>query len=233
LILYSADQQEKAKISLDDRFRWAATVAPLGRTVHLQQIENDNNAEGAWLASDTLHKIASQHELAGIVSASDNAVATILAHCVQMQSFGESPRELCCHDPCRLGLPEFLSGTEILNVYPNGFEVLSDHAEMLWGREAAGSKTRIMESHERSLDGSRFATTLSSDHNIVFDQVKIAKGQTTILIYDRAGRDRVFALPLGVAEQLSFRLSPNGSVLAVLVGDAIRLYKVPPVLPQS
>lgn len=227
MILYSTDQQEKAKISLDDQFLWAATVPPLGRTVHLQQIEDDNNAEGEWLASDTLHKIATQRESAGVTSASDNAVVTELAHCVQLQSVGESPRDLCCHDPCRLGLPEFLSSTEILNVYPNGFEILSDRAEMLWGREAAGRNTRIIASHERSLDGSRFAIALTSDRNIVFDQVNVAKGQTTILIYDRSGRNRIFALPLGVVEQLSFCISPNGSVLAVIIDDAIRLYNVP------
>ena len=99
LILYSADQQERAKLSLDDTSGWAAVVAPLGDTIHLQRISDDNTAEGRWLASGSLKQIQTQKESAGIVSASDHAVVTKLAHCVQLQTIGEPPRDLCCSRP--------------------------------------------------------------------------------------------------------------------------------------
>jgi hypothetical protein len=228
LILYSADQQEKAKFSLEATSSWAAVVAVLGHTVHLQRIAEGNAAEGRWLASDSLKQLDTQKEIAGITSASDHAVVTNLAHCVQLQAVRELPRDLCCYDPCRLGLPEFLSDNEILSAYPNGFTVLSDHGEKLWGREIAISGNRIIANHVRSLDGSRFGVALSSDRNIVFDQVQVAKGHSAVLVYDRSSRTRVFVLQLGsVAEPFNFAFSPNGNILAVLLGDTLRLYKVP------
>jgi hypothetical protein len=228
LVLYSADQQEKAKVSLDDTSGWAAAVAVLGRTVHLQRITEGDTAEGRWLGSDTLKQLKTQREVTGIASASDHAVVTKLAHCVQLQEIGEPSRDLCCYDPCRLGLPEFLSDTEILSAYRDGFIVLSDHGEKLWGREVAVSGNRIIANQVMSLDGNRFAIAVSSDHNIVFDQVQIAKRRPTVLVYDRSSRTRIYVLALGsVAEPFEFALSPNGNTLAVLVGNTLRLYKVP------
>jgi hypothetical protein len=228
LILYSADQQEKARVSLDEPFSWAALVAVLGRTVHLQRITEGNTADARWLTSDTLKQLETQKEVPGVTSASDHAVVTKLAHCAQLQAVGEPTRDLCCYDPCRLGLPEFLSDKEILSVFPNGFVVLSDHGEKLWGREITVTGNRIIANHIRSLEGNRFAIAVSSDRNIVFDQMQIAKGHPTVLVYDRSSRTHIFALSHGpVAEPFEFAFSPAGNILAVLVGDAVRLYKIP------
>jgi hypothetical protein len=228
LTLYSVDQREKTKLSLDDTTSWAAVVAVLGNTVHIQQHTGNASVEGRWFAADTLKQLAAQKEVAGITSASDHAVVTELAHCVQLQAIGEPPRDLCCFDPCRLGLPEFLSDKEILSVYRNGFVVLSDHGEKLWGREVAVSGNGIIADYGRSLDGTRFAIALSSDHSIAFDQVQISKGSRTIVVYDRSSRSRVFVLPLGSVEPFSFAFafSPNGDILAVLISDTLRLYRV-------
>ena len=62
-----------------------------------------------------------------------------LAHCVQLQAVGESPRNLYCADPSHLGLPLFLSNSEILSVYSSGFMVLSAKGDKLWGQESAQS----------------------------------------------------------------------------------------------
>ena len=226
LVLYTSDQREMAKVALDDKFSWAAAVAVFGHTIHLQRIADSTQAEGRWITSDTLKQLETQKEVPGVTSASDHAVAAKLAHCVRLQTLGESPRDLCCYDPCRLGLPEFLSNSEILSAYPNGFIVLSDHGEKLWGREIAPSGNRVVANHARSLDGSHFAIALTSDRNIIFDQVQIAKGQPAILVYDRFSRTRVFVLQLGaVAGPFDVSFSPDGNILAVLVGDSLRLYK--------
>ena len=227
LTLYSAGQKEKGAVPLEDGPSWAAVVAPMGRTIHLQRIDGDQ-AEGEWLASDTLKKLQSQREVPGITSSSDHAVVTKLAHCVQMQVVSEPPRNLCCSDPCRLGLPEFLGDDDILSVYPNGFRVLSADGENLWGREGPDTKTRVIGNHKRSLTGNRFAISLSGNGHTVFDHVKLEMGQLTILVYDNPARMQVFQLDVGsVTKQVDFDVSPDGSVLAVLLDDVVRLYKLP------
>jgi hypothetical protein len=229
LTLYSTDQHEKASVPLENTYRWAAVVSVLGHTVHLQRIKEDNSTEGSWLASDSLKQLKTQPEAAGIISASDSAVVTDLAHCVQLQAVGKSSRDLCCFDPCRLGLPEFLSEKEIVSVYANGFIVLSDQGEKLWGRETPIAGNGIVANHVRSLEGNRFAIVISSERNIVFDDVKIAKGHPTIVVYDRSSRERIMAVAVGSTEQpVELALSENGDVLAVLVGDVVRLYRVSP-----
>ena len=61
-----------------------------------------------------------------------------------------------------------------------------------------------------------------------FDQVRLPKSQETILIYDRDTRARVFDITLGRAMELvDFELSPDGSMLAVLLGDTVELFKIP------
>jgi hypothetical protein len=135
LVLYSSEREQKAKLPLETGLRWAVTLAPIGRTIHLQRIHDDNQAEGEWRTSDGLTKLRSQHEMAGITSASDEAVVDKLAHCVQLQAVGESPRSLYCADPSHLGFPLFLSDSEILSVYSSGFMVLSAKGDKLWGQE--------------------------------------------------------------------------------------------------
>lgn len=223
LILYSSDQQEKARLALDESHQWSAVVAPAGHTIHLQRINNDNTADGQWIASDDLAKLHSQTEVAGVTSASDNAVVHKLAHCIQMQPLDQLPRNLSCPGQSRLGLPLFLSESEVLSVYYNGFRVLSTKGEELWGREAPPGKDRnLIASHKRSLDGRLFAISLNGP--TVFDQVSIPSGKHSIIVYDRAKRTRVLSLPVSAED---FQLSPDGDILAVLHGDSIRLYKIP------
>ncbi len=225
LVLYSADQEKKREFPLAVGSRWAAVVPPMGRTIHLQRIDRDET-EGTWLDSDTLTKLRSQREIEGITSASDDAVVTKLAHCMQLQTFGKLPRNLCS-DPCRLGLPEFLSDAEVLSVYRNGFSVLSASGEKLWTREVPDAKNRIVESHQRSLDGSRFALSLRGGRNTSFDGVKVPKGELAIVVYERSTRTEVFHVSIGrVAEPVAFALAPDGSTLAILVGEMLRVYKV-------
>jgi hypothetical protein len=145
-----------------------------------------------------------------------------------MQVVGEPPRNLCCSDPCRLRLPEFLSDDEIVSIYPNGFSVLRANGENLWGREEPSTRTRVIGNHKRSLNGSRFAISLSGDGRTVFDHVNLEKGHLTILVYDNPARTQVFHLDAGSgAKQVDFDLSPDGAVLAVLLDDVVRLYKLP------
>jgi hypothetical protein len=223
LTLYSTGLEQKAQLPLEDGPRWAVTVAPLGRTIHLQRIYEDNQADGEWLAPDTLTKLRSQHEMAGITSASDQAVVDKLAHCLQLQSFGEPARNLYCDNPSRLGLPVFLNESEVLAVRYKGFTVWSTKGEMLWGHEGPV----MTGSHNRSLNGNRFALWMSGD-NDVFDQVKLPKGQTVIIVYDRDTRSRIFQMTVGSSTEVNgFELSADGSMLAVLLGDTVRLYKIP------
>ena len=204
----------------------------MGRTVHLERIDrerSDGMADGEWLASNTLAKLRQQQETAGVVSASDDATVDKLAHCLQLQAVGESPRNLCCATSCWLGLPLFLSDTEVLSVYRNGFSVLSTNGEKLWSREARDSKNGLIEDHKRSLDGNRFAISFRGGRHTIFDRITIPNGHSEILVYDRPTRTQAFTLDLGPAfgGQDDFALSPDGSAIAVLLGHLLRLYRIP------
>lgn len=224
LTFYSSGLEPKGKLGLENGPRWAVTVAPLGHTIHLQRIQDDNRAEGEWFDSDTLAKVRSQHEIAGITSASDHAVVDNLAHCVQLQTVGEIPRNLYCADPSHLGLPLFLSDSEVLSVCGKGFAVFSTSGEKLWGREVPDA--RPVGNHKRSLNGNRFGILIRG--RVMFDRVDLAEEQSAILVYDLSSRTQVFHLTLEhVAGPIDFDLSPDGSELAVLVGETVRLYKIP------
>lgn len=224
LALYSTGLELKRKIALEDGPRWAVSVAPLGRTFHLQRIQDDNQAEGEWFDSDTLVKLRSQYEMAGVTSASDQAIVDKLAHCVQLQRVGETPRNLYCADASHLGLPLFLSDSEVLSVHGKGFALFSTDGEKLWGREVPDA--RPVANHKRSLNGGRFGILIRG--RAAFDQVDVPKEQSAIFVYDRSTRARIFLLILGHGESVSdFDLCPNGSMLAVLVGETVRLYKLP------
>jgi len=204
----------------------------MGRTIHLEQIDrerSDGMANGEWLDSSDLTKLWEQQELAGAVSSSDCATVDELADCVQLQVVGESPRNLYCLQPCRRGLPEFLSENEVLAVYYEGFCVLAFMAKGSGVEKLR--KTRIASligNHKRSLDGNRFVISVRGEHHTVFDEIKVDNRHMEILVYDSATRSQIFQLDLGTpVERIDFDLSPDGSVLAVLQGKVVRFYRIP------
>jgi hypothetical protein len=227
LAFYSANLEPKGRLALEDGPRWSVTVAPHGRTIHRQRIQDDNQAEGEWFDSDTLAKLRSQHEMAGVSSASDQAVVDTLAHCVQFQRVGETPRNLYCAEASHLGLPLFLSDSEVLSVYGNGFTVLSTNGETLWGRDSPDNKSSPIAEYKRSLGGNRFAFSVMGGRHTVFDQVKVPKRELAIFVYDSSVRAQVFHLALGPGTgRVDFDLSPEGTMLAVIVGDTVRVYRI-------
>jgi hypothetical protein len=226
LTLYSADFKERASLPLDEGSLWAVTVTPTGRVFHLQRINGDQ-AEGEWLSSDTLARLRSQYEEPGITSASEHAVVTALSHCAQLQAIGDSPRDLCCSDTCRAALPEFISGNEVLLVCRNGFRVLSINGEELWKVETAKNiRNGAIADRQLSLNGNRFAIALNGDRGAIFDRVKVPNGQSVVMVYDVPRRAPVFRTAIS-GNSFSFALSPDGGMLAVLIGDTVRLYKIP------
>ena len=225
LDLYSAEGL-KAKLPLAEDYSWAVTIPPLGQTIHLQQIYVDNQADGLWLSAGNLEKIRSQHELAGITSASNSAVVERLAHCLQLQKIGEPARDFVCSGPSHLGYPVFLNDSEILSVYSSGFAIFTTSGEQLWSRE--GNKGHSIGSHGVSLNGNRFGILVRG--KVVFDGLKASRHQWAILVYDRIKRSQIFQSVSGRSneqEQVEFAISPNGSRLAVVVDDSIRIYKIP------
>lgn len=148
----------------------------------------------------------------------------MLAHCLQLQAVGQAPRNLSCADPTHLGLPLFLTGSEVLSVYRKGFTILSTDGQTLWSRGVPGGHP--IGEHRRSLNGNRFAILIIG--RTVFDQVNVPAKHWAILVYDRVKRAQVFHLISGEDNaRIDFEFSPDGSMLAVLVDDVIRLYKTP------
>jgi hypothetical protein len=222
---YSAERLE-TKIALPDDKSCSVTIPPGGKTVHLQIVYDDNKAKGEWLTVDELRRLSGQWELAGATSASSDAVVYKLAHCVQMQKIGDSSRNLYCAEPSHLGLPLFVSDSEVLSVYSNGFAIFSTDGKRLWSREAMDNHT--IADHKRSLDGNRFGILVRG--HTVFDGVEISNREWAILLYDRVKQTQVFHLKSGRRrnddQSAAFDLSPDGTTMAVLAGDNLQFYKV-------
>ncbi len=226
---------------------WSVTVAPGGDTIHVQPSAQTNQvrhgsvsyftgageAEGSWLRSDSFGKIGTQVYFGGIHSSSNDAIVTKMAHCLDLQRIGESSRHLACSTPAAAGLPMFLNDREILSVHNTGFSVLSTQGTEVWaaGEPDSGIHRALsVESHKRSMDGSRFAISITAyKKKVEFDGVSIARSPLdTIVVYDETCRHPVFSVttPQGPSDS-AFALSPDGRTLAVLAGPTVNTYKLP------
>jgi hypothetical protein len=226
---------------------WSVAVAPGGNTIHVQPSAQTNQvrhgsvsyftgtgeAEGSWLRSGSFQRIGSQLYLSGPDSISNDAIVTKRAHCLDLQRIGEPSRHLSCSKPAADGLPMFLNDHEILSVHYSGFSVLSTQGTEVWTVGASDPRIRrtlLVGSHQRSMDGSRFAISLTAyKKKVEFDGMPIARSPLdTIVVYDEICRQRVFGVTTpGEPADSAFALSPDGRTLAVLAGTAISIYKLP------
>ena len=226
---------------------WSVAVAPGGDTIHVQPAAETNQvrqgsvsyftgtgeAEGSWLRSSSFQRIGSQLYSKGPDSISNDAIVTKRVHCLDLQRIGEPSRHLSCSKPAADGLPMFLNDREILSVHRAGFSVLSTQGTEVWTVGASDPgirRTLFVGSHQRSMDGSRFAISLTAyKKKVEFDGMPIARSPLdTIVVYDETCRQRVFGVttPEEPADS-AFALSPDGRTLAVLAGMAISIYKLP------
>ena len=85
-------------------------------------------------------------------------------------------------------------------------------------------------SHQRSMDGSRFAISLTAyKKKIEFDGIPVARSPLeTIVVYDESCRRSVFSVTTpGGSAGSAFAFSNDGRILAVLAGTVINIYKLP------
>lgn len=226
---------------------WSVAVAPGGDTIHVQPSAQTNQvrlgsvsyftgtgeAEGSWLRSSSFQRIGSQLYFSGPDSISNDAIVTKRAHCLDLQRIGEPSRHLSCSKPAADGLPMFLNDHEILSVHYTGFSVLSTQGTEVWTvgvRSGHSPRILLAGSHQRSMDGSRFAISLTAyKKKVEFDGMPIARSPLdTVVVYDETCRQRVFGVtPHEDPADSAFALSPDGRTLAVLTGMAISIYKLP------
>ena len=225
---------------------WSVKAAPGGDVIYVQPFAQLNQvrrgtvsyfagageANGRWLRSESFQKIGNQNYFGGPDSISNNAIVTEMAHCLDLQGIGEPSHHLSCSNPVAYGFPTFLNDREILSVHDDGFSVLSTEGTEIWtkgGSDPSGRRTFFVGSHRRSMDGARFAVSLSGSKKVEFDGVRLARGPfETIVVYDEKCRQRVFNVTYRIgARDSDFALSPDGRTLAVLAGAAINVYKLP------
>lgn len=222
LHVYSSDRREKAALVLNNDLRSAVVVPPSGRTIHLQRINNDNTAKGEWLSAESLTPLSVQSEMGGITSASDDTVADWLNLCLKLQQVGKKARNLYCVDRARAEYPMFLTDAEILLLSSKGFAIFSTDGDRLWSRE---SDVRIG-AYKKSLSGNRFAIRVSGKGH--YEQVRIPSRTESVFVYDRIKRAPVCHLEFSSSPgRIDFDLDPGGSWVAVLIGDDVRVYRLP------
>jgi hypothetical protein len=227
---------------------WSVAVAPGGDTIHIQpsaqqasQVRHgsvsyftgEGEAEGSWLRSDSFEKIGSQLYFGGPDSISNDALVTKRAHCLDLQRIGERSRHLSCSKPAADGIPMFLNDREILSVHYAGFSLLSTQGTEAWtvgGPDPGIRRTLLVGSHQRSMDGSRFAISLTAyKKKVEFDGIPVARSPLeTMAVYDETCRRSIFSVstPEGRADSV-FALSPDGRTLAVLAGATVSIYRLP------
>jgi len=226
---------------------WSVAVAPGGNTIHVQPSAQINQVkhgsasyfaggaevEGTWLRSESFEKIGSQLYLGGPDSISNDAIVTKRIRCLDLQRLGEPPRHLSCSKPAAGGLPTFLNDHEVLSVHYAGFSVLSTQGAEIWTVGAPDPGIRrilAIGSHQRSMDGSRFAVSVAAyEMGVEFDGIPIARSPlNSIVVYDELCKRHILSVTAPtVASNSIFALSPDGRALATLSGTAINIYKVP------
>lgn len=247
LALYSADLQKKQELQLDPSLEYSAMVAPGGDVFFLEQsapgvatssggvsmvVNGDSEhwpvAHGEWRSSETLVKLRSMDLFPGAAeTATSDAVAGRRVHCVDLQRVGVPLSQLSCTDPYGYGAPMFLIETELVLTYRGGFQVLSPIGDVLWGRQVADPKAYDTYDCVRSLNGSRFATSIFAYRKIKFDDTEIPKRSFAVLVYDRSQRTKVFSVVVKSEQAPPIALSPDGDRLAILSGTTLLLYRIP------
>jgi hypothetical protein len=102
--------------------------------------------------------------------------------------------------------------------------VISVKGEKRWYRDLP--IVRPIEDIKTSLNGNRFGINVTG--HVIFDAVTIPKNQRAILIYDRSKRTLIFQVILErITDHIDFELSHDGQMLAILIGNTLRLYKLP------
>lgn len=227
LISYSKDMKDERHLALEEGPLWSVTVPPEGHSFHVQRIQG-SDASGRWLASGTFQELQGiNNETPGVSSASDNAVVTQLSHCVQIQFVKQAPRNLCCGGCCRAGIPQFLTDGEIVLAHDDGFSVFAPDGQILWSLRSDCRKRNCLNVDVKtSLQSSRIAISFFGYRSASFDGIRVASGETHILVYDRSKQAQLMNVPVGKTTDFDFALSPDGSTLAVLVGDVVRIYQI-------
>ena len=117
----------------------------------------------------------------------------------------------------------------IVSVYDDGFSLFSLEGKTLWSLRSDCKKQRCLGILlKASMQRNRFAISLTGYRHAVFDQVDVPREQSEILVYDTLKRLQLLHIAVGRTSVFDFALSPDGSTLAILVGDTVRLYKIIP-----
>lgn len=225
---------------------WSVSVAPGGDVIHIQPSEQTTQVrrgsvsyftdagemESTWLRSDSFEHAGTLRYLGSIHSVSHDSIVTKRAHCLDLEQAGKPPRHLTCSPPANTGVPTFLNDEEVLSVYYTGFSVLSTNGKEIWsagGSDPGVRRTLAIESHARSMSGSRFAISLTGyKRKAVFDNVPVAHSPLhTVIAYDECCRQPIFSITPTIPTVADFALSPEGHTLAILAGTTISLYTLP------
>ncbi len=248
LSLYTPDLQKKREIQLDPSLEYAAMVAPRGEVFFLEQsnpgvvsssggvsmvVNGDSEhwpvAHGEWRSSETFEKVRSIDLFPGSAeSVSTDAFAGEWYKCIDVERADATRTHLCCGDPCRYGLPMFLTSDQILAEIRSGFQVLSSGGELLWERQNADWSSYDIYDYMRSLEGSRFAMLILAYRKLTLDDTLIPKRWFAVLVYDRSRRSKVFSVVLKSENAPAIALSPSGDRLAILSGTTVLSYRIPP-----
>jgi len=125
-------------------------------------------------------------------------------------------------------MQQFLTESEIVLVHDDGFSVFAPDGKDLWSLRSNCQKQHCLNVDVKtSLQSSRFVISLFGYRSASFDGIRVASGETEILVYDGSKRLQVTHVPVGKTTDFDFALSPDGSTLAILVGEVVRIYGIP------
>jgi hypothetical protein len=233
LILFSGDFNKLKEVELGSPkdFRFAVYVSPGGDKLLVQRLERRDRCTFWWLDSATLEETkAFPAPVYGRDVNSDGGVLPSKKGFYVQEGnrithipASDGPSIICERPECEhasfIATP--LDGGEIGLQTENAIVIYSSEGVPIWTRATKDSAGLLDLSS--SLDGTTFAVEIEADTQH-FDGVDLTR-DPVFLVYDAATKKRMFVGSAPLAWEQTYSLSPDGSMLAVLHGSVVDIYK--------
>jgi hypothetical protein len=246
LSLCSSDAKELKRLNLPplqgDRWGWYATASPTGKSILLATADSTTTSQTPWLWVDTdsLQVVHSWKETQnGRVAVSDTTIARIACgtrshHCdphVEIRNLAADWKTIAPIEAQFQLSPQFVN-EDMLFISDHPWKLLRTDGTVLFVENSPSEGSMVVP----SAGGQRFIVPffkLAGD----FPALDIAgRGVLKkISIYDAPFQTRAYNLEVKGPKitrppAVDFALSPDGSLLAVLHGESVYLFQLPPAL---
>jgi len=211
--------------------KWTLRVSPTGKTLLLDHyIPSVSRDEVLSSSSFSTLAVTQDGPLFPIFSISDRSVVKPdpQQKGILIRNFGGPWRTLSTANPFScVSNPVFINDNQLVNACGRDVVFLTTDGEVVM-RDAVDKKEHLEQLVSVTPDGKFVAVSAMQTKGGLLDYSRIKRSQTRILIYDTTLRKRISSVWVDPIPQkdYDFALAPDGSTLAVMVDDKLKVYTV-------